>query len=63
MVLEPKSDVSSDDIALFKLGDLLRTLQLSDPSVAILPWYLKDRDTLTPLFDHSTLSFMEHFKF
>ena len=63
MVLEPKSDVSSDELALFKLGDLLRTLQDMDSKAAILLCYNKDRASLTPITDYSTLSFMEHSKF
>ena len=63
MVLQPKSDVSSDEVALLMLGDLIRTLQLSDPKVAVLPWYIKERSSLPPLLDHSSLSFMETSKF
>ena len=63
MVLEPKSNISSNEIALFKLGDLVRTLQVTDPKIAILPWYINDRASLPPLTDYTALSLMEHSKF
>ena len=63
LVIQAKANVSSDTIALLKLGELLHTLQKGNSTIAILPWYIRNRASLPPLLDHSSSSFMEHAKF
>ena len=41
------------------LGNLLHTLQATDPKTAILPWYIRDRSSLPPLLEYSSLSLLE----
>ena len=57
--IKPKDDLTSKQIALAMIGELLQKYQAVDPKVAILPWATADATSLSPLIDPRGIILME----